>query len=130
MRVLTLAVEFVLVGAGLGCTSMQTVQPQQFIPLHKPKTLWVWMRSMDSATIVSDPKIEGDTLTGVVFPQTPWTAPLKDIARIDADAPDVKRTVLLVTAAAASAVGVIVLANRGSATPNPVVCRDPDVLLC
>ena len=95
----------------VGCTSFRSVQPERFIPEHKPSSVMVWT-IRDDVTVVSYPHIRGDSLTGVVL-DDPWAIPLKDVARVRAATPDVGKTALLVVGAAASTVGVYLLASSG-----------------
>lgn len=94
-----------------GCTSMRTVQPEQFIPQHNPAVVSVWTRP-DDVTIVSDPEVSGDTLKGEVF-QTPWAMNFKDIMRVEALTPDGRRTALLIAGSAVSAAGALLLLTSG-----------------
>ena len=94
----------------MGCTSMRRVQPE-FIPTHKPTLVEVWSKT-DDVTVVSYPKIDGDTLRGVVL-EEPWGIPLKNVAKVEARAPDRTRTVLFVAGATASALGVYLMASSG-----------------
>ena len=100
------------VAGTIGCTGMRTVEPALFIPQRNPNTVAVWT-APDKMTIVSQPRMQGDSLTGLVF-GGPWTMALKDITRVEARAPDPKRTVLLVTGAAASMVGFALLVGSSS----------------
>ena len=102
--------------ATAACTGMRRVEPEQFIPVHKPALVSVWV-TPDSVTFVSDPRIEGDTLVGVVL-EAPWAIPLKDVVRVEAETSDPRRTALLVAGAAASVVGVFLISSsgRGSGT--------------
>jgi hypothetical protein len=111
-----------------GCTSMRNVAPDRFIPQHKPISVSVWT-APDSVTIVSDPRIDGDTLRGVVL-QAPWAVPLKRIVKVQAVAHDPRKTALLVAAAAASVVGIAILATSGKQTTGRPECPDTDVILC
>jgi hypothetical protein len=95
--------------AAMACTSMQRVEPAQFIPAHKPEAVSVWM-TPHAVTIVSDPEVLGDTLTGVVFGDR-WAVGLKNILRVEASLSSPPRTALLVAGAAASALGVYLLSN-------------------
>ena len=113
---------------GLACTSMRTVEPERFIPQHKPMSVSVWT-APDSETVVSDPRIDGDTLRGVVL-QAPWATPLKRIVKVRAVAPDPTKTALLVTAAAASVVGMAIVASSGKQSLGRPECPDNDVILC
>ena len=51
---------------GIACTSMRKVEPDRFIPQHRPVSVSVWT-APDTVTFVSDPRIDGDTLRGVVL---------------------------------------------------------------
>lgn len=128
MRTRYLAVGPVLAWVGLGCTSMQTVEPQRFIPQHKPGSVSVWTTPTD-VTIVTDPQIEGDTLSGVVLEER-WTVPLKDIVRVEVNAPDHKKTALLIAGTAASALGMVLLVSGSrKEVPRPS-CTDTDDITC
>jgi hypothetical protein len=113
---------------GIACTSMRNVEPDRFIPRHKPLSVSVWT-APDSVTVVSDPRIDGDTLRGVVL-QAPWAAPLKGIVKVEAVAPDPTKTALLITAAVASVVGMAIIASSGKQTNGRPECPDNDVILC
>ena len=91
-----------VIGA-VGCTGMRSVEPARFIPQRNPATVSVWT-APSKVTVVSEPRIQGDSLTGLVFDQ-PWAMALKDIVRVQARAPDPTRTVIFVTGAAVSVVG-------------------------
>src|SRR5579864_2856489 len=95
----------------VGCTSMHSVDPQRFIPKHKPAEVSVWT-TRDDVTIVSDPRIVDDSLVGVVYEQR-WATPLDHIVRVVAEAPDRTRTVLLVTGAAGAILTAYLLGNSG-----------------
>jgi hypothetical protein len=85
-----------LVLSAIGCTTMQTVPPAQFIPSHHPTFVWVYT-SDSEATKVLGPRIDGDTLRGTVAGlDEPVTIPLKDIVRTIAKGPDPTRTAVLV----------------------------------
>jgi hypothetical protein len=105
------ALAFALVLATAACTGMRRVEPGQFIPVHKPDLVSVWTKPND-VTFVADPRIEGDSLIGVVLQQR-WAIPLKDIVRVEAKASDPRKTLLLVAGAAASAVGVYLISSAG-----------------
>jgi len=96
--------------ATFGCTTVQSVQPERFIPEHKPASVTVWT-SRDDVTVYS-PRIEGDSLGGVVL-EDRWAVPLKDIVRVTARAPDQKKTALLVAGVAASSVVLWLAATSG-----------------
>ena len=91
---------------------MRSVEPAHFIPERNPATVSVWT-APSKVTIVSQPRIQGDSLAGLVFDQ-PWTMALKDIVRVEARAPDPARTVLFVTGTAASVVGFALLVGNSS----------------
>ncbi|HXQ28523.1 MAG TPA: hypothetical protein VN848_04575 [Gemmatimonadales bacterium] len=106
----TKPVAIALALAAAACTSMQRVQPAQFIPAHNPNVVSVW--SKNHVTFVTDPQIAGDTLTGTVL-QVPWAVPLKDVDRVEARATDPTRTLLLFAGAAASTVGLLIMSTAG-----------------
>jgi hypothetical protein len=93
---------------------MQRVEPTQFIPAHKPDRVSVWTLP-DQVTIVSNPGITGDSLTGVVL-EAPWAVPLKDILRVEAQQSDPKRTALLMAGAAATGIGLYFVTTSGKGT--------------
>ena len=106
----TKSVAIALALAAAACTSMQRVQPAQFIPAHNPNVVSVWVRNR--VTFVTDPQIAGDTLSGTVL-QSPWAVSLKDVDRVEARATDPTRTVLLFAGAAASTVGLFMMSTAG-----------------
>jgi hypothetical protein len=93
------------------CTRMQNVEPGQFIPARKPDRVSVWTRP-DSVTVVSNPQIEHDTLSGEVFDE-PWAMALKDVVRVEAVSPDPTRTVVFAVGATATVLGVYFLSKSG-----------------
>lgn len=95
-----------------GCTSMQAVEPAQFIPQHKPVEVTVWT-AHDDVTVVSNPWITRDTLRGDVFDE-PWAVALRSVVRVEAIASDVKKTVLLIAGSAAAAAGIYLISNTGT----------------
>jgi hypothetical protein len=105
-----------------GCTSMQTVEPSQFIPQHRPETVSVWT-TRDDVIVVSNPEIERDTLTGEVY-DAPWTVPLTRVVKVEAVTRDTRRTIFFITGAAAAAAGVYLIghSSKGSgAVPCPPI---------
>ena len=90
---------------------MQRIVPEQFIPAHRPGRISVWTRP-DDVTIVSDPQVEGDTLSGLVFDER-WAVPLKSVVKVEATASDRKLTALFFAGVAASAVGAYAMATGG-----------------
>ena len=95
---------------------MTRVEPAEFIPQHNPRLVSVWT-TRSRVTIVTDPAIQGDTLTGTVL-QEPWAVPLQDVLKVEAQTPDHTKTVLLLAGAAASGVGLYLVstAGRGAGT--------------
>jgi len=112
-----LAFAFVFVAGA--CTSMQRVEPAQFIPQHKPALVSVWTTPHD-VTVVADPKIQGDSLSGTVF-ESPWGVPLKDVVKVEANAPSPTKTVLLV-AGSVSAAGALILMTNAHGSSNAQPC--------
>ncbi|HXQ29186.1 MAG TPA: hypothetical protein VN848_07950 [Gemmatimonadales bacterium] len=120
-------VGFVL--TGVACTSMQRVQPDQFVPQHRPSIIQVTTSDSDVTTVV-EPRIDGDTLRGTVAGlQERVAIPLKDIVVARAQAPDGMKTAVLV-AGGVMVGGVVAYLLTQQATPPPVVttpvCVDPD----
>ena len=103
--------------AATACTSMQRVEPAQFIPAHNPEAVSVWT-APHRVTIVSDPQVVGDTLSGVVLGDR-WAMALKNIVRVEASLASPPRTALLVAGAAASAVGFYLLSNGAKSSALP-----------
>jgi hypothetical protein len=106
-----------LLMATMACTSMQRVDPARFIPAHKPEAVSVWT-TPHAVTIVSDPQVVGDTLSGVVVGDR-WAVALKDILRVETSLTSPPRTALLVAGAAASAVGVYFLSSGAKSGALP-----------
>jgi hypothetical protein len=104
------------------CSAIQRVNPAQFIPQHKPAVVSVWTVP-DSLTVVSDPSVEGDTLRGVVF-DAPWAVPLKDVVRVEAEAPSPARTGLLVAATLSGAAALYLMADGHGTAKTP--CNPAD----
>jgi hypothetical protein len=112
VRIPKFVVPSLFAGAGLACTAMRTVDPVTFIPRNVPTRVRVWT-APDSLTIVSEPDIAGDSLTGWVFDDH-WAVPLKGIVRVEAQAPEPGRTALLLTVTTASLAGLVyALAKAG-----------------
>jgi hypothetical protein len=111
-----------VVMAMAGCTGMQSVEPAQFIPQHKPTVVSVWT-APDRVTVVADPNLDGDTLRGVVL-EAPWAVPLKEVVRVEAEAPSLAKTGLLV-ATTISAVGALYLITGGRGAAKPPC--DPEI---
>jgi len=97
--------------AMVACTSMRRVDPVQFIPQHKPGVVSVWT-APNHVTIVSGPRIVGDTLSGIVFEER-WAVPLKDVVRVEAKGPNTAGTVLVVAGSALAVGGVYLEAKSG-----------------
>ena len=102
------------------CTSMQPVRPEQFIPAHKPHQVSVWT-AQDSALIVENPSIVGDSLVGAVF-EAPWRISLRNVVRVEATAADTRRTLLLLAGVVATAAGVYAISSNGSKNNGMVPC--------
>jgi hypothetical protein len=109
---------------GAACTSMRPVEPGQFIPAHRPEVVSVWTKP-NHVTIVSNPQVIGDTLSGVVLDE-PWARALKDVVKVEATRADPARTAILLAGAAASAVGVYLLSNSGHQGVGTIPCP-PDL---
>jgi hypothetical protein len=103
-----------LVLATVACTSMQRVEPAQFIPDHKPDRVSVWTKP-DSVTVVTNPRVEGDTLIGEVLDGR-WAMPLKDVVKVEAVSPDPTRTVLFAVGATGTVLGVYFLSRSAQGT--------------
>jgi len=102
------------------CTSMQPVEPKRFIPAHKPQQVSVWT-GPDSMVVLQSPLIAGDSLVGTAFGER-WGIPLKNVVRVEATAPDARRTWLLVAGVAASVAGVYVISSNGSRNSGMAPC--------
>jgi hypothetical protein len=102
------------------CTSMQRVEPKQFIPQHKPPQVSVWT-APDTVLVVENPVIAGDSLVGVVFGER-WGIPLKNVVRMEATAPDTRRTLFLLAGVTASVVTVYVINGNGGKSSGMVPC--------
>jgi hypothetical protein len=123
-----------LVLTGVGCTSVQRVQPSQFIPQHRPQFVWVTTTDSDVTTVVG-PRIDGDTLRGTVAGlQERVAIPLTDILNVKAKAPDRAKTMILVTGGVVvgGALAYLLTQRSGPAGPGTVipVCSDPDIDDC
>jgi hypothetical protein len=103
--------------ATMACTSMQRIEPTQFLPAHNPEAVSVWT-APHAVTIVSDPQVLGDTLTGRVFGDR-WAVGLKNILRVETSLASPPRTVLLVAGAAASALGVYFMSSGSKSGSIP-----------
>jgi len=79
----------------------------------------VWTGSQQ-VTIVADPKVKGDTLSGTVF-EAPWAVPLKDVLKVEANRPNTAKTILLV-AGSASALGAMVFLMNGHGSSDAQPC--------
>jgi hypothetical protein len=113
-----LAVTVTMIGGA--CTSMGRVEPGQFIPAHKPEVVSVWTKR-DDVTVVSNPQVIGDTLSGLVM-DAPWARSLNDVVKVEATRADPARTAILVAGAAASAVGVYLLSNSAHLGAGSIPC--------
>jgi hypothetical protein len=111
----------------VACTSMQRVEPAQFIPQHNPEAVSVWT-ARRVVTIVTDPRVTGDTLSGEVLGER-WAVALRDVVRVEARRPSPQRTVLLIAGAAASAVGVYFLSGGPQSSTIPCGSGLPPGLL-
>ena len=123
----------VVIGVALtaiGCTSIQRVQPAQFVPQRHPQSIMVTTTDSD-VTNVMTPQIDGDTLRGTVAGlQERVAIPLKDIVTAMAKAPDGTKTAILVGGGVfVSGVVAYMLStqknNPVAPGPSPI-CADPD----
>jgi len=119
-----------LVLAGAACTSIQRIQPAQFIPQRRPESIMVWTADSDVTNVVK-PQIDGDTLRGTVAGlQERVAIPLKDIVTATAKAPDGTKTAILVAGGAVVGgfVAYFLTQQKNNPTapgPSPM-CADPD----
>ena len=113
--VLTLAL------AGMGCTSMQVVQPAEVIPSQHPP--YVWLQKANGEIVdVLNPAIVGDHLTGTTSQLGEhFDVPLKDITWVKAREHDKTRTLAAtVGGVAVGSVILVELATQGGASvPQP-----------
>jgi len=119
-----------MVLTGVACTSVQRVQPTQFIPQHRPPFVLVTTKDSDVTNVVR-PQIDGDTLRGTVAGLAERVAiPLNDILSVKANAPDGTKTAILLTAGAiVGGATVYLLIQPNGATGTPVPCpaqADPE----
>jgi hypothetical protein len=92
--------------AGAACTSVKPVQPAEYIPQHKPSTVWVTYTD-NSYVPVDNPTVVGDTLKGTwAGLQEPVTIPFSQIQTVQAKMPNKKKTVMLFTVVGLAAAGV------------------------
>jgi hypothetical protein len=99
------------------CTSMHQVEPKQFIPEHKPTEVSVWT-APDDVVVVTNPRIAGDSLMGDVFEEH-WAIALTNVLKVEATAPDGRRTAMFLSAAAATAIGLYLISNSGTNNGMP-----------
>jgi hypothetical protein len=82
--------------AAAACSSVQKVQPAEYIPQHSPAIVWVTYNDQ-SFVPVAQPRIVGDSLLGTWQGlQEPVAISLKEIATVQAKLPSPKRTIILV----------------------------------
>jgi len=85
-----------LLVAAAACSSVQNVQPAEYIPQHSPAIVWVTYTDQ-SFVPVAQPRIVGDSLMGTWQGlQEPVAISLKDIATVQAKLPSPKKTIILV----------------------------------
>ena len=119
-----------LVLAGVACTTVQRVQPTQFIPQHRPPFVLVTTKDSDVTNVVR-PQIDGDTLRGTVAGLGERVAiPLSDIVNVKANAPDGTKTAILLTASAIASGATVYFLIQRSTPSQPAPCNNPDPDLC
>jgi hypothetical protein len=92
--------------AGAACTSVKPVQPAEYIPQHKPATVWVTYTD-NSYVPVDNPTIVGDTLKGTwAGLAEPVTIPFNQIQTVHAKMPNKKKTFMLFGVVGLAAAGV------------------------
>ena len=94
-----------------GCTTVQQVQPTQFIPAHNPGLIWV--ATHDTVRAVVGAQIDGDTLRGSDV-DGPVALPLASIHSVRAKAAAPDRTTLLLTGVVAIGMYVVKFGSVGS----------------
>lgn len=109
-----------LLVAAVGCTSVKSVQPAEYIPQHSPPVVWVTYTD-NSFVPVSQPRIVGDSLMGTWQGlQEPVAISLKEIQTVQAKMPNPKKTVILVGSLAVVATAVtytlLTAGNSGNGT--------------
>ncbi|HXQ28696.1 MAG TPA: hypothetical protein VN848_05455 [Gemmatimonadales bacterium] len=104
--------------AGVGCTSMQVIDPAQIIPAQNPPYVYL-QKSNGEVLDLLKPVIKGDLLTGTRA-QTgePFSVPLKDITWVKAKEHDKTRT--LVATVGGVAVGSAILIGLASQSGSHV----------
>jgi len=85
-----------LCSLGAACTTVQTVQPAEYIPKHAPDVVWV--TAADKTVVpVTDPQVAGDTLTGTrKGTKQQVSVPLQNVQSVTIKKPDPGKTAMLV----------------------------------
>jgi len=113
---------------GVACTSVQRVQPSQFVPKNHPAVMTVTTRDSEETKVVS-PRIDGDTLRGVVAGLGERVAiPVDQISKAWAQAPNHTLTALVAATSVLAAGGIVFYyANHSSQGDTGQACAQVDI---
>jgi hypothetical protein len=112
-----------LVLAVAACTTLQHVQPAEFIPKHTPAL--VWITTTNAALVpVAQPYMDGDTLRCKwAGTEKPFAIPLQGIQSVQAKTPARARTVLMV-ATLGALTGAMIWSIKQSGSSPAVPCAN------
>ena len=112
------AIATVLITTLTACTTMGPVaNPREFIPIKRPREVWL-TRGDGTVLLMYRPKLQGDSIWGVVRGEGERGIARNDIQQINAAVPSPDKTRLAIVAG-----GVVFLGLLGAAwaiaSPNP-----------
>ena len=104
---------FLVLAAFWGCASLAPVDARQYVPAHRPPSVWVTLRD-GSTVILRGPRLmpDGDTLAGFVAGGNQRLISLGDVAATRTLRPAALRSALLAGGAALGITALLVTVTR------------------
>jgi hypothetical protein len=110
-----------------GCTSVQHIQPSEYLENHAPPVVWVTYTN-NNVILVANPEIRRDTLRGLLQGER-VKIPMSEIQTVKAKVRDHTKTAVLVTALGVAVVSSMYVGfvGKGSANKTSIDCTGDEV---
>jgi hypothetical protein len=112
---------------GSGCTSVQHIQPAEYLENHNPPVVWVTYAN-NTVVLVADPEVRRDTLRGMLQGAR-VKIPLSEIHSVQAKVRDHTKTAILATTLGVAVVSSMYVGfvGKGSGKPTGIDCTGDEV---
>lgn len=126
-RVVLAAALLLGIAGSSSCTSVQHIQPAEYLETHTPPVVWVTYAD-NTVVLVADPEVRRDTLRGMLQGAR-VKIPLSEIHSVQAKVRDHTKTAILATALGVAVVSSMYVGfvGKGSGKATGIDCTGDEV---